>query len=143
MERIKSLQIKLSPELYDLLNKICTERGITRSQYLKGTIKKHLQLLLEPEEKKDIIFTGFDRNDFYKMYPNRQLFRDKFYISPEWGEISLEVLNRDNYTCQICGRKPSRNVHHKRDAFSFPEMCLSLNNLITLCDKHHNEWHNR
>lgn len=45
------------------------------------------------------------------------------------------ILIRDNYTCQLCGKKPSSQVHH-----IIPRKFggnNSLDNLITLCGKCH------
>ena len=54
------------------------------------------------------------------------------YNSPRWRAVRREVLERDQYRCQECGRPGRLEVHHRvrladgGDAFS-------LDALITLC----------
>lgn len=43
-----------------------------------------------------------------------------------------EILERDNYTCQLCG-EPGDNVHH----INYERLNNDPGNLITLCHKHH------
>lgn len=51
------------------------------------------------------------------------------------------ILNRDNYTCQICGKKHTRlEVHHI--IFRSQGGTDDENNLITLCEDCHNYVHN-
>jgi len=71
----------------------------------------------------------------------------KGYYGPSWDSQRQRALERDNYSCQICddtkeelGRKPS--VHHITSTGYWNieeehETMNSLNNLITLCQKHH------
>lgn len=52
------------------------------------------------------------------------------------------VLERDNYTCQICGGKESDlNVHHIKCFSLYPESRFDVNNGITLCKKCHINLH--
>lgn len=61
---------------------------------------------------------------------------------PRWQKKRLEVMQRDNFTCQHCGCvDKTLHVHHKyyrdgNDPWDYP-----LNTFITLCDKCHNEEH--
>ena len=35
-------------------------------------------------------------------------------LDPRWQKKRLEILNRDNFTCQCCGDdKKTLNIHHK------------------------------
>jgi len=63
-----------------------------------------------------------------------------FYASLEWADVRNEILKRDKFTCQNCGHKPSRQVHHLSVAIFYPERCLDPENLIVLCDKCHDDW---
>ena len=49
----------------------------------------------------------------------------------EWEELKKLVWRRDNYTCQVCGKRPSYQVHHiiPRRKGGKDE----LSNLVTLC----------
>lgn len=53
-----------------------------------------------------------------------------------------QVLERDNYTCQICGGKGcGLNVHHIKCFSLYPELRFDVSNGITLCRKCHIELH--
>jgi hypothetical protein len=119
------------------------ERENKKLECQKEQLVKQIKLLANYKKNENNRKIGFPREEFYLIYPTREVFKEKFYNTEEWGAISLIVLVRDQYTCQLCGKKPARNVHHLRDAYSFPEMCLFEKNLITLCDDCHNTWHNR
>lgn len=62
--------------------------------------------------------------------------------SPKWQKKRLEILNRDNFTCQSCGNKDSQlHVHHKSylngnslweyDDFTFITLCADCHSEIT------------
>ena len=60
--------------------------------------------------------------------------------SPKWQKRRLEIMQKDNFTCQICGDKESTlNVHHLvyhkgRNIWEYEDW-----ELITLCEDCH-EW---
>jgi DEAD/DEAH box helicase domain-containing protein len=61
---------------------------------------------------------------------------------PDWGTIRERILERDSFTCKVCGNKGktiSLHVHHKIPFKSFENIDLanSLDNLITLCPECH------
>ena len=63
------------------------------------------------------------------------------YKDPRWQKKRLEVLERDNWTCQICDdTKSTLHVHHRyyrkgRDIWDYP-----LRAFVTLCEScHENE----
>lgn len=62
--------------------------------------------------------------------------------SPKWQKRRLEILSRDNFTCQVCGAtEETLHVHHicylkGKDIWDYPD-----NLLITLCDKCHEAEH--
>lgn len=64
--------------------------------------------------------------------------------SPQWQKRRLDIMERDNFTCQECGDKESElNVHHKiyignRNAWEYPNPSL-----ITLCEPCHKKIHDR
>jgi len=59
-----------------------------------------------------------------------------------------EVKERDNYTCQICGKAitdvGSKNIHahHIKPKKEYPELMYELNNGITLCQGCHKKYEN-
>lgn len=87
---------------------------------------------------------------------------NKFYKSSAWAGVNgvrNQALKRDNYECQMCkaegrvhidsvkveGERKSiqLNVHHIKEIEEFPELALTLSNLVTICLRHHNEVHER
>lgn len=63
--------------------------------------------------------------------------RTKFTNSVKWQKIRIKCFERDNFTCQKCGRKQTKNraleAHHIKSYAKFPELRLKLENLETLC----------
>lgn len=68
---------------------------------------------------------------------------------PEWKSKRLQILARDNYTCQICGStdKKTLQVHHRqyhyvvrlcafKKPWDYPDECL-----ITICKRCHDRGH--
>jgi hypothetical protein len=61
---------------------------------------------------------------------------------PRWQKKRLEILSRDNFSCQICGNeKETLMVHHRyyiqnREPWDYPE-----NLLVTLCSSCHENEH--
>lgn len=59
---------------------------------------------------------------------------------PIWQRRRLEILNRDNFTCQKCGNeKETLHIHHRhyingRKPWDYPDTLL-----VTLCYKCHKE----
>lgn len=63
--------------------------------------------------------------------------------SPKWQKRRLEIMQADNFTCQICGDTESTlNVHHlcyhkDKNIWEYEDW-----ELITLCENCHKEEHN-
>ena len=71
----------------------------------------------------------------FKMNYKEQL------LDPRWQRRRLEILQRDNWTCQYCNNtKRTLMVHHLvyENEFAWE---ASDETLITLCDKCHEEYH--
>ena len=58
-------------------------------------------------------------------------------LTKEQWQIYLDVRNRDNNRCQVCGRQGTE-VHHILGRRSNPALKYDKNNLILLCNEHHN-----
>lgn len=57
--------------------------------------------------------------------------------SPKWQKKRLEILNRDNFTCQYCGDTETElHVHHKRYESGDPWDSNS-DDLVTICKHCH------
>ena len=64
--------------------------------------------------------------------------RNKFMGSEEYRKWRISVFERDNYTCQQCGRRGGDlNCHHILPYSDYPEYSDNINNGITLCVECH------
>ena len=70
----------------------------------------------------------------------------KFYNSSKWQKCRRLVLERDNFSCVICG-EVAEEVHHKikltHENINNPNITLNPDNLISLCKSCHNLQHQR
>lgn len=63
---------------------------------------------------------------------------------PRWVEKSREIMKRDNFTCQLCGKSHTKlNVHHIRyikgkDYWDYPDELL-----MTVCEVCHQKIHGK
>ena len=68
-----------------------------------------------------------------------------FYKTTEWKHKRKEILERDNYECQMHKAKGKYKkatcVHHIKHYKEHPELGLEDENLTSLCDACHNEVH--
>lgn len=68
-----------------------------------------------------------------------------FYNSGYWQEARADAIKRDNNECQKCKARgkygPAECVHHIKHLRKFPQLALTLSNLITLCNSCHDEEH--
>lgn len=61
---------------------------------------------------------------------------------PRWQKRRLDILQRDNFSCQYCYSKDKKlNVHHryyvsKRDPWIYPSWAL-----VSICDDCHQSYH--
>jgi hypothetical protein len=59
---------------------------------------------------------------------------------PRWQKKRLEIMSRDNFSCQICeDTKSTLNVHHRmyfpgKEPWEYEDWCL-----VTLCENCHND----
>ena len=57
---------------------------------------------------------------------------------PRWQRKRLEIMQRDNFTCQHCGNaKETLNVHHKYYKENYNPWDYEDDCYITLCEKCH------
>jgi len=68
----------------------------------------------------------------------KQLYRE-YLDSQVWFEKRAIALTRDGHRCRLCYSKRNVNVHHRR----YPKVLGEepLNDLITLCAKCHEKFH--
>ena len=68
-----------------------------------------------------------------------------FYLSPEFRYWRARALERDNNECQVCKEEGKQShgdiAHHIVHLKANPRLGLRLNNLLTVCHRHHNVLH--
>ncbi|MEK4873138.1 HNH endonuclease [Niallia sp. FSL W8-1348] len=79
--------------------------------------------------------------DKYKRDPESR----RFYKSAAWSKARKLALERDNYLCvHHLKRKqivPADMVHHIKELRDYPELALTLDNLVSLCNACHEAEH--
>lgn len=64
--------------------------------------------------------------------------------TPEYRRWRLNVLERDSFTCQLCGQVGGElNVHHIKPYATFPALRYDEDNGVALCKSCHIELHKR
>jgi 5-methylcytosine-specific restriction protein A len=70
---------------------------------------------------------------------------DPFYLSSAWRKCRAQVLQRDDYLCQIClsqGMITAADlVHHIEHLQDRPDKALDMYNLQSVCHACHNKLH--
>ena len=62
--------------------------------------------------------------------------------SPKWQKRRLEILNRDKFTCRLCGDKETQlHVHHLRYERGCDPWDYRDSSLVTVCENCHEELH--
>lgn len=67
---------------------------------------------------------------------------ERYLASPHWQYVRDLVLKRDGYRCQRCRSRYRLQVHHRTYAHMGREQ-FHLEDLQTLCRRHHNQAHGR
>ena len=65
----------------------------------------------------------------------------EYLSSKEWKLKRIQVKDRDNYACQICGSTKVLHVHHMSGYDLIPNEPISC--LITLCNVCHKDQHDK
>ncbi|MGI8351686.1 HNH endonuclease [Niallia circulans] len=79
--------------------------------------------------------------DKYKRDPESR----RFYKSAAWSKARKLALERDNYLCVYHLKReqivPADMVHHIKELRDYPELALTLDNLVSLCNVCHEAEH--
>lgn len=68
--------------------------------------------------------------------------RQSLRTTDEYRQLISFVLERDDYTCQVCGvRGTEMNVHHLYSFAAYPEYRLDPELCLTMCESEHMEFH--
>jgi hypothetical protein len=73
-----------------------------------------------------------------KIMPKYTPAQTKYYEKlkdPRWQKLRLEIMQRDDFTCQMCGDKnKTLNVHHRRYIKNTEPWDYPPHTLVTLCE---------
>lgn len=83
------------------------------------------------------------KNNYYSYFKQRiRKCAPNVRGSRDYRQWRLSIFERDDYICQYCSKKQKNpHTHHINNYADFPEQRLLLENGITLCKKHHKEYH--
>lgn len=74
-----------------------------------------------------------------------KIFNILFYKTKDWKQKRKEVLDRDNNECQLCKKSgkvtKATTVHHIKHYENRPDLALTDDNLISVCESCHNKLH--
>ena len=73
-------------------------------------------------------------NHFVDSFKGKHSFLNR--RSSKWKRVRKAFVHQ-NPTCAVCGTKKKIEVHHIKKFSDYPELELSYNNLITLCQRCH------
>ena len=76
------------------------------------------------------------QNKGTELTKNTELKKQNDKAKAKWEEVRNQVLERDNHKCVVCG-KPATQVHHIHLRSKRKDLLYEINNLVSLCDKHH------
>ena len=111
----------------------CRNKGMTGRKLSEVVIKK-----MSDRKKGKIPKNHWQKGELHPFWIKDRS-KIEFTESPEYRNFRLEILKRDNYTCQECGIRgkkgirPILEVHHKKSRKNNFDLALKKDNCITLC----------
>ena len=113
------------------VNKISLKKSPLKAK-VKGLKSNNKSLVKSSCLKKGNSTLSNDNNELQKTELKKQNEKAK----AKWLAVREEVLERDNHKCVVCG-KPATQVHHIHLRSKRKDLIYEINNLVSLCDKHH------
>lgn len=105
--------------------------------YERGGIEHYREIFNNEENKiqNSCRQRGIDIDDFDE-FATTKAHRDR--NNSKYKEWKQNVFERDNYTCQCCGKRGGTlNAHHLHNFSQYPELMYDIDNGVTVCDKCH------
>jgi len=112
-------------------NKISLKKSPLKAK-VKGLKSNNKSLVKLSCLKKGNSTLSNDNNELQKTELKKQNEKAK----AKWLAVREEVLKRDNHKCVVCG-KPATQVHHIHLRSKRKDLIYEINNLVSLCNKHH------
>ena len=138
---------------------ICAECGEKHKKHYKNSDGEYICRVCYITHKcKEIIiknmqyynFKNEDNVDLFlsdakKKYSHSRMYRQlecELLGYGNYNEAMNQAMKRDNYTCQITGKKGNIVAHHLNSYNTHKELACDLDNLITLDSDFHDLYHN-
>lgn len=112
-------------------NKVSLKKSPLKAK-VKGLKFNNKSLVKSSCLKKGNSILSNDNNELQKTELKKQNEKAK----AKWLTVREEVLKRDNHKCVVCG-KHATQVHHIHLRSKRKDLIYETNNLVSLCDKHH------
>lgn len=137
----RKLQSELFEQRYGVKNPFQLEEVKLKSRQTNLQKYGHEYTTQRPEIKKQFLLG--EANRFYIDGRNRNSVYRNSSALKTWRR---EVYERDGYKCQICGatlEETQLRAHHIKNYADNENDRYDVNNGVTLCKKHHIEFHKR
>ena len=146
---LKSVQFGLSDDFYSIIKQVaitpdgnCIERECKIKSDFRGN---EVRLFFEGEcwHKWVIIFSEHKGNIYCRaeMIETSKERYHKYLLSPEWKTLAAQKREEAENKCQLCNARESvLHVHHRSYDNIYHE---TLKDLIVLCEKCHQKFHNK
>jgi hypothetical protein len=109
------------------------------TEFKKGSIPPYKGKRLPLRMRKKISMTLTGDSEWKGFHANERI---RIQGTPQYKKWRTSVFERDNYTCQICGKKGKYlNAHHKKLFSKYKNLRFNINNGITICRKCHYALH--
>lgn len=125
------------------------EREVKKS--LSRLRKKELiEIYKNQDDKNSLIIALRKDNECYRI-TSKEFVMDETMIATlsigrndkGYAKFRKDVLERDEYTCQICGGNEKLEVHHIKPYAGYKNLRTTVSNGITLCEKCHKKAHRK
>jgi hypothetical protein len=116
------------------------------NRFLK--VPKRFEGLLQPKSKL-VRPTRYNQGTFKYGEDHDHGTYGALLFDDRWKKRRVEILERDNFMCRVCGKKENLHVHHRQYHFiqsikQFkPPWDYSSDLLLTLCESCHSRGHSK
>ena len=130
------------------ISKIARTFGLDEREVKKSLSRLRKKELIEiyknQDDKNSLIIALRKDNECYRI-TSKEFVMDETMIATlsigrndkGYAKFRKDVLERDEYTCQICGGNEKLEVHHIKPYAGYKNLRTTVSNGITLCEKCH------
>lgn len=136
------------------ISKIARTFGLDEREVKKSLSRLRKKELIEiyknQDDKNSLIIAHRKDNECYRI-TSKEFVMDETMIATlsigrndkGYAKFRKDVLERDEYTCQICGGNEKLEVHHIKPYAGYKNLRTTVSNGITLCEKCHKKAHRK